>query len=60
MKKQEARKAIIDLFSKHEGESFYYSEIAQKLDMDLELVVEICNDLMKEKIIEVAKPLVMK
>ena len=49
--KEEAEKEILQLFS--EGQVLYYSDIAQKLRLDLELVVEICNELQSKGRIEV-------
>jgi len=54
--KEEAEKEISKLFS--EGQVLYYSDIAQKLRLDLKLVVEICNELQSKGRIEVIdKPL---
>lgn len=39
----EAEKEIKNLFSK--GKNLYYSDISEQLNIDLELVVEICNSL---------------
>lgn len=41
--KEEATEEIRNLFRK--GETLYYSDIAEKLGLDLEQVVEICNEL---------------
>jgi phosphatidate phosphatase PAH1 len=41
--KKEAEKEIRKLFS--EGQDLYYSDIAERLRLDLQLVVEICNEL---------------
>ena len=43
--KKDAEKEIRQLFS--EGKILYYSDIAEKLGLDLQLVVEICNELQK-------------
>jgi hypothetical protein len=43
--KKEAEKEICGLFSK--GETLYYSDIAERLNLDLQLVVKICNKLQK-------------
>jgi regulator of protease activity HflC (stomatin/prohibitin superfamily) len=43
--KKEAEKEIADLFSK--GKTLYYSDIVECLNLDLELVVDICNKLQK-------------
>lgn len=50
--KDEARAEIIDLFAT--GETLYYSDIADRLRIDLEMVVEICNKLQEEDVIYVA------
>ena len=41
--KEEAKKEIRNLFST--GQTLYYSDIAEELRLDLEMVVEICNEL---------------
>ena len=41
--KEEAEKEIRSLFS--QGKTLYYSDIAERLGLDLQLVVEICNEL---------------
>lgn len=43
---EEAEKEIRELFSK--GKTLYYSDITQELRLDLELVVNICNELQKQ------------
>ena len=50
--KDEARAEIIDLFAN--SETLYYSDIADRLRLDLEMVVEICNKLQEEDVIYVA------
>jgi len=50
--REEAKAEIANLFS--EGQTLYYSDIATKLRLDLELVVDICNELMSEGEISVA------
>ena len=49
--KEEAEKEIRTLFS--EGQILYYSDIAERLRLDLQLVVEICNELQSRGEIEV-------
>jgi hypothetical protein len=49
--KEDAEKEIRDLFSK--GETLYYSDIAEHLRLDLELVVDICNELQRQGEIKV-------
>ncbi|WP_419845315.1 hypothetical protein [Candidatus Poriferisocius sp.] len=44
--KEEARAEIIDIFAT--GETLYYSDIADRLRLDLELVVDICHELQQE------------
>lgn len=51
--KKEARAKIIRLFKS--GKVLYYTDIVQKLGIDLPLVVEICNELEKEGIIGTAR-----
>jgi len=41
--KEEAKEEIRNLFST--GQTLYYSDIAKELRLDLEMVVEICNEL---------------
>ena len=43
--KEDAKNEIKRLFSS--GNTLYYSDIAQKLGLDLELVIGICNDLQR-------------
>ena len=50
--KEEAEKEILELFSR--GQVLYYSDIAERLRLDLKLVVEICNELQSKGKIEVA------
>ncbi|MCH8865029.1 MAG: hypothetical protein IIB13_06700 [Chloroflexi bacterium] len=45
--REEAKKEIRQLFQS--GGTLYYSDIVQELKIDLETVVEICNELEKEK-----------
>ncbi|MBA7532499.1 dCTP deaminase, dUMP-forming [subsurface metagenome] len=49
--KEEAEREILKLFSG--GQVLYYSDIAEKLGLDLKLVVEICNELQSKGEIEV-------
>lgn len=49
--KEEAEKEILKLFSG--GQVLYYSDIAEKLGLDLKLVVEICSELQSKGRIEV-------
>ena len=48
---EEARAEIVDLFAG--GETLYYSDISERLGIDLEMVVEICRELMAEGAIRV-------
>lgn len=41
--KEEAEKEVLELFS--QGQTLYYSDIAEQLRIDLKMVVEICNEL---------------
>ncbi|MDE0236015.1 MAG: hypothetical protein OXN95_02180 [bacterium] len=50
--KEEARDEIIDLFAT--GEVLYYSDIAERLRLELEMVVDICQRLIDEGLIYVA------
>ena len=43
---EEAKTEIVRLFK--QGKILYYSDIARKLHLDLELVVDICNELQKQ------------
>ena len=49
--KEQAKAEIKALFE--EGETMYFSDIAQKLRLDLSIVVEICGELLEEEDIEV-------
>ena len=49
--KEKAREEILQLFKK--GDTLYYSDIVKKLNIDLEMVVDICTELQKQKIIEI-------
>ena len=44
--KDEAKTEIVDLFAT--GETLYYSDISERLRIDLEMVVDICHDLQQE------------
>ena len=50
--KEEARDEIIDLFAT--GEILYYSDIAFRLQLDLEMVVDICHQLKEDGLIHLA------
>lgn len=52
--KEDAKARIKELFDKHSGENIYPSEVAEKLQIDYDLVLEIVEDLIKEDEIEVA------
>jgi DNA invertase Pin-like site-specific DNA recombinase len=49
--KDQATSEIKDLFAK--GKTLYYSEVAEKLRLDLQTVVEICNELQQNGEIEI-------
>lgn len=49
--KEQAKKEIRKLFS--ESNTLYYSDIAERLGLDLELVVDICNELQRQGKIKV-------
>ena len=49
--KEEAKAEIIDLFANEE--TLYYSDISERLRIDLEMVVEICRELKAEGAIRV-------
>ena len=49
--KEEAKREIIDLFATEE--TLYYSDISERLCIDLEKVVEICRELKAEGAIRV-------
>lgn len=49
--KDQAKSEIKDLFAK--GKTLYYSEVAEKLRLDLQTVVEICNELQQNGEIEI-------
>ena len=51
MTREEAKRSIRQLFSS--GRTLYYSDIVQELGIDLETVVDICNELEKDKEIAV-------
>ncbi len=46
LSKEDAKDEIKKLFSS--GKTLYYSDIAQQLGLDLELVVDICNELQEQ------------
>jgi len=48
---EEAKEEIRQLFSK--GQTQYYSDIVKELGLDLELVVEVCNELESEGVLGV-------
>ena len=50
--KEEARDEIIDLFAA--GEILYYSDIAYRLQLDLDMVVDICHQLEEDGLIHFA------
>ena len=50
--KEEAMQEIEELFKK--GDTLFYSDIAEKLHIDLELVVDICEELIKKGKVEIA------
>lgn len=51
VKKKIAKQEVEELFSSSKKD-LYYSDIMEKLGLDLELVVEICKELIKEGKIE--------
>lgn len=51
MSREQAQDEIIQLFSS--GKTLYYSDIAEELQLDLELVVDICRELQENGKIEV-------
>ncbi len=51
--KDEAKQEIIRLFST--GKTLYYSDIVEQLKIDLELVVDICDEMIKEGKIQVGE-----
>ena len=44
--REQAKSEIVDLFST--GETLYYSDIADRLSLDYDMVVEICRELESE------------
>lgn len=50
--REDAKKEIESLFN--QGKVLYYSDLARDLRLDLEFVVDICNELISEGKIEVA------
>ena len=44
--KEQAKREIQDLFDT--GETLYYSDVARRLDLELDLVVALCNELVQE------------
>ncbi len=53
--REQAKQEILDLF-KNSKETLFYSDVAQKLGLDLQLVVELCNELERDGHIGVLKP----
>lgn len=49
--REEAKAEIVDLFAT--GETLYYSDISERLRIDLEMTVTICRELMAEGAIRV-------
>ena len=49
--KEEAKEEIRQLFAK--GQTLYYSVIVKELGLDLELVVDVCNELESEGVVGV-------
>ena len=49
--RQEATKEIVELFQA--GETLFYSDIAKRLRLDLQTVVEICQELIEAEEIEI-------
>lgn len=49
---EEARAEIVALFET--GETLYYSDISERLRIDLEMVIEICHELQEQGVIHVA------
>ena len=49
--REEAKAEIVDLFAA--GETLYYSDISERLRIDLEMTVTICRELMAEGAIRV-------
>ncbi len=49
--REEAKKEIQQLFKS--GRTLYYSDIARELQLDLELVVDICNELQESGVVEI-------
>ncbi len=49
--REEAKQEIQQLFKS--GRTLYYSDIARELQLDLELVVDICNELQESGVVEV-------
>jgi hypothetical protein len=45
--REEAKTEILDLFKKAKG-ALFYSDVAEQLNLDLELVVELCHELETE------------
>lgn len=48
---REQAKAEITLLFKETERELYYSDIAERLQLDLKLVVEICDELLEEGVI---------
>jgi hypothetical protein len=48
--KEQAKIEIQDLFSR--GDILYYSDIAEKLRIDLSMAVDLCNEMQTEGVIE--------
>ncbi|HEV2381205.1 MAG TPA: dCTP deaminase [Terriglobia bacterium] len=52
--RQQAKAEILELF-KNSNETLFYSDVAERLSLDLELVVELCNELENEGCIGMLK-----
>ena len=56
MPRKQAKKEILELFKGAQQKTLFYSDVAEQLQLDLELAVELCNELENEGLIGVLKP----
>ena len=50
---EQAKKEIVELFENKKSASFYFSDIAHLLKIDLKLCVQACKELKKEDLIRI-------
>ena len=51
--REQAKAEIAELFEQNTEETLYYSDIQDRLGLDLEMIVEICQELLDEEVIRI-------